>query len=232
MESTAFLTEARELLGKIEKVVEDERLKRQLEKAENKLDYVVKNLKYDNIDLAKLVRDKASEVYSKISSTRTRELPKEAVDELKRLIKWCGLAVYDFTDKINDVKRAYRAFIWGMIIFFILGGSFNQPFAISALLLALPAIMAMSFLKKRRVTGYILALTTIPLPLVIFVNIVFYSVYALTNPSELSNTASQLGMGVAEFTILLSLVLIGGLAGLILLTYAVATLYKTRDAYI
>lgn len=231
MESTVFLNEARELLEKIEKAVKDERLSKELVKAENNLDYVIRNLKYDNVDLAKLIRDKANEVYSKLSSTRTSDLPRDAIEELKRLIKWCGLAVYDFTERARDVKRAYRAFIWGMIIFFILGGSYAQPFAISALVLALPAIMAMSFLKRRRATGYILAITTVPLPLVIFVNIVFYTIYALSNPDELSSAASQFGLGTSEFAVLLALIMIGGIIGLALLSYAVATLYKTRDAY-
>ncbi|MCX8184932.1 MAG: hypothetical protein RMI56_00035 [Sulfolobales archaeon] len=229
MESTTLLREARDLLVKIENTISSEVVRKYVERARYSLDYVIENIRYDNVELARLINNKVREVYSKAPSLRNQKL---STEEMKKVVRLCSLAVYEFTNKIVEVRRAYRSYIWGMVIFFVLGGTYSLPFAVSALVLALPCVMAMSFLKRRRAMGYMMALSTIPLPIVILSNIAYYCAYALSSASELSNVASQYGMSELHVTTLLTLLLIGGLTGLGLLAYSAYSLYKTRDAYI
>ncbi|MEM3849276.1 MAG: alpha-glucosidase [Zestosphaera sp.] len=232
MESATLLREARDLLVKLENMTSAKLMRKHIGRARASLDYVVENIKHDNVELAKLINGKVREVYSKASSLRGRELSREFVEDVEKVVRWCGLAVYEFTDRIAEVRRAYRSYVWGMVVFFVLGGTYSLPFAVSALVLALPCIMAMSFLKKRRAMGYMMALSTMPLPMVILANISYYCIYALTNASERSGVASQYGMGESYATLFLVLLLVGSLTGLGLLAHSAYNLYKTRDAYI
>lgn len=229
MESVTLLREARDLLVKIENAISSKVERKYIERARHSLDYAIENFKYENVELARIVNSRIREIYSKTSSLRNRKL---SAEEMKKVARLCGLAVYEFTNKIVEVRRAYRSYIWGMVTFFVLGGTYSLPFAVSALVLALPCVMAMSFLKRRRAMGYTMALSTMPLPMVVLVNIAYYCVYALSSASELSDIASQYGVSELHAAMLLALLLVGSLSGLGLLAYSAYSLYRTRDAYI
>ncbi|MEO3993511.1 MAG: hypothetical protein QN229_04355 [Desulfurococcaceae archaeon TW002] len=76
-----------------------------------------------------------------------------------------------------------------------------------------------------------LAYTTIPLPLVTFIMILSYAVYAITDPEEISSIASTYGVSLEAAFTLLVLVMIGSAAGLGLLIYALKKLVDHRHAF-
>jgi len=159
-------------------------------------------------------------------------LPRDVVAELERLAKWCKMAPYDFTNRIKYVRKGYRYYLWGMILFFITAGTYAQIYAVSAMLLALPAIMGMSFMKKRRATGLMLAFASMPLPIAIFSWIISYVVvYALPSISEVEYIASEHGITMELAYLILLLYLAAATLGIILLSMATYLLYRNRHAF-
>ncbi|MFN3268262.1 MAG: alpha-glucosidase, partial [Zestosphaera sp.] len=94
-----------------------------------------------------------------------------------------------------------------------------------------PIILAMGGLRRRSSMGLMLAYATIPLPLVIFVMILSYVAYAITDPEEVSSIASAYGVSLETALALIVLVTIGSAAGLGLLLYALKKLVDHRYAF-
>lgn len=205
------------------------KLKAKIEEAASVLESMLGEISVDNVELARLINSKAREVYFKMEKNG---LTSDVVNEINRLVKWCRMAPYDFTDRIKYVRRGYRSYLYGMIIFFIVAGTYTQAYAISALILALPTVLAMMFTRRRLATGLMLAFSTIPLPLAIFSWTAHYSIYALINSGEALSLAGELGLPVGLIYMILLLYLTGSISGMILLSAAVYYLYRNRYAFI
>ncbi|MEM0341425.1 MAG: alpha-glucosidase [Desulfurococcus sp.] len=161
------------------KQLSDPRLKRKIEEAIESLKLTLREISVDNIELARFISAKARETVSKISASK--ELTREIIEDLEKLVKWCKTIPYDFTDRIKYVRKGYRYYLYGMILFFILAGTYTQIYAVSALLIALPSLMAVYFMRRRRSMGLMLAYASTPLPLVIFSWMIGYVVRALSS---------------------------------------------------
>ncbi|ADV64640.1 hypothetical protein [Desulfurococcus mucosus] len=211
MESTILLNDAADALRRMlaSRRLSDPRLRRRLEEALASLESAGREITVDNVELARLINKKARDLASRVLEASGEGLPGDLVKELDTLVKWCKMAPYDFTDRIRLVRKGYRYYLTGMILFFILAGTFAQAYAVSALMLALPALMAMSMMKKRRSTGLMLAYASMPLPLVIFTWILGYAVYAFTNPAEASVLAGEYGLPAGLVYFILALYLAG-----------------------
>ncbi|WP_448579391.1 alpha-glucosidase [Thermosphaera sp.] len=234
MDSTTYL---REVLENLDKLRENKRIKdlKKLEKdfvqAKEALEYSIRNIVRQNIEYARSLRGKSFEVLSEIESLKQAFIPKSLLDNLKLFLKYCRMSVYEFTDKIKEVRKAYRSYLWGMIIFLLLGGTYRMEFAVSAIVLAFPIILAMGGLRRRRTMGLMLAYATMPLPMVIFVMMLTYAVYAFNNPEEISFIASAYGVSMETAYLLVALVSLGSFIGLILLSYALKKLVENRYAF-
>lgn len=212
------------------KQLSDPRLKRKIEEAIESLKLTLREISVDNIELARFISAKARETVSKISASK--ELTREIIEDLEKLVKWCKTIPYDFTDRIKYVRKGYRYYLYGMILFFILAGTYTQIYAVSALLIALPSLMAVYFMRRRRSMGLMLAYASTPLPLVIFSWMIGYVVRALPDPGEINYLAGVYGLPVETVYMILLLYLMGSLAGLLFLSTAIYILYKNRDAFI
>lgn len=226
----------RDVLASLEKLSMNEKVRhlgldKAFDEARKALEYSIQNMLRDNLDYAKSLHSKSLELIRKVESTSQEPIHKEVIEELKLFLKYCRMSVYEFTDKIREVRRAYRAYLWGMIIFLILGGTYRMEFAISAIVLVFPIILAMGGLRRRSSMGLMLAYATIPLPLVIFVMILSYAAYAITDPEEVSSIASAYGVSLETAFALIVLVTIGSAAGLGLLLYALKKLVDHRYAF-
>lgn len=226
----------RDVLASLEKLRMNEKVRylgldKAFDEARKALDYSIQNILRDNLDYAKSLHSKSLELIRKVESTSQGPIRKEVIEELKLFLKYCRMSVYEFTDKIKEVRRAYRAYLWGMIIFLILGGTYRMEFALSAIVLVFPIILAMGGLRRRSSMGLMLAYATIPLPLVIFVMILSYAAYAITDPEEISSIASAYGVSLETALVLIVLVTIGSAAGLGLLIYALKKLVDHRYAF-
>jgi hypothetical protein len=205
-------------------------LKRKIEEAIESLKLTLREISVDNIELAGFINDRTRETVSKISASK--ELTREIIEDLEKLVKWCKTIPYDFTDRIKYVRKGYRYYLYGMILFFILAGTYTQIYAVSALLIALPSLMAVYFMRRRRSMGLMLAYASTPLPLVIFSWMIGYVVSALPDPGEINYLAGVYGLPVETVYMILLLYLVGSLAGLLFLSIAIYILYKNRDAFI
>jgi len=233
VESIPLLQGALDALKRLSssKQLGEPKLRRMLEEAASSLELVLREISVDNVELARLINSKAGELESRIKGLKPGALPRDVVAELERLVKWCKMAPYDFTDRIKYVRRGYRYYLWGMILFFITAGTYAQIYAVSAMLLALPAIMGMSFMKKRRATGLMLAFASMPLPIAIFSWIISYIAYAFTSSSEVEYIASEYGITMELAYLILLLYLVAATLGIILLSMATYLLYRNRHAF-
>ncbi|AFL66410.1 hypothetical protein [Desulfurococcus amylolyticus] len=232
MESVKLLRDALNTLETLLslKQLSDPRLKRKIEEAIESLELTLREISVNNIELARFISDKTRETVSKISVSK--ELTREIIEDLEKLVKWCKTIPYDFTDRIKYVRKGYRYYLYGMILFFVLAGTYTQIYAVSALLIALPSLMAVYFMRRRRSMGLMLAYASTPLPLVIFSWMIGYVARALLDLGEINYLAGVYGLPVETVYMILLLYLVGSLTGLLFLSIAVYILYKNRDAFI
>ncbi|MEM1705212.1 MAG: alpha-glucosidase [Thermosphaera sp.] len=233
MDSKTLLQEILSNLKRIEdnRKVKELKLSKDFDEAVKSIEYSMQRLVTDNVEFARSLKQKSSELILKIESIKEAAIPKSLSDELKLFLKYCKMSVYEFTDKIKDVRKAYRAYLWGMITFLVLGGTYRMEFAVSAIVLAFPIILAMGGLRRRRSMGLMLAYATIPLPLVIFVMILTYALYAVTRVEEVGFIASAYGVSLETAFLILTIVLIASASGLILLSYSLKKLVENRHAF-
>ncbi|ACL10908.1 alpha-glucosidase [Desulfurococcus amylolyticus 1221n] len=232
MESVKLLRDALNTLETLLslKQLSDPRLKRKIEEAIESLELTLREISVNNIELARFISDKTRETVSKISVSK--ELTREIIEDLEKLVKWCKTIPYDFTDRIKYVRKGYRYYLYGMMLFFVLAGTYTQIYAVSALLIALPSLMAMYFMRRRRSMGLMLAYASTPLPLAIFSWMIGYVTRALLDPGEINYLAGVYGLPVETVYMILLLYLVGSLAGLLFLSIAIYILYKNRGAFI
>ncbi|MGC8954250.1 MAG: alpha-glucosidase [Desulfurococcus sp.] len=232
MESVKLLRDALNTLETLLslKQLSDPRLKRKIEEAIESLELTLREISVNNIELARFISDKTRETVSKISVSK--ELTREIIEDLEKLVKWCKTIPYDFTDRIKYVRKGYRYYLYGMMLFFVLAGTYTQIYAVSALLIALPSLMAMYFMRRRRSMGLMLAYASTPLPLVIFSWMIGYVARALLDPGEINYLAGVYGLPVETVYMILLLYLVGSLTGLLFLSIAIYILYKNRGAFI
>ncbi|MGB9828159.1 MAG: alpha-glucosidase [Thermosphaera sp.] len=234
MDSTSYLREVSENLDRLvknKKLRNLEKLEKDFSQAKEAVEYSIRYMVRDNVEYAKSLRQKSFEILSKVESFSQDFVPKSLLEDLKLFLKYCRMSVYEFTDRIKDVRRAYRSYLWGMIIFLLLGGTYRMEFAVSAIILAFPIILAMGGLRRRRATGLMLAYATMPLPMVIFVMMLTYALYAFNNPEEISFIASAYGTSIETAYLLIILVSLGSFIGLFLLSYALKKLVENRYAF-
>ncbi|WP_042667435.1 hypothetical protein [Desulfurococcus amylolyticus] len=232
MESVKLLRDALNTLETLLslKQLSDPRLKRKIEEAIESLELTLREISVNNIELARFISDKTRETASKISVSK--ELTREIIEDLEKLVKWCKTIPYDFTDRIKYVRKGYRYYLYGMMLFFVLAGTYTQIYAVSALLIALPSLMAMYFMRRRRSMGLMLAYASTPLPLAIFSWMIGYVARALLDPGEINYLAGVYGLPVETVYMILLLYLVGSLTGLLFLSIAIYILYKNRGAFI
>ncbi|MEM0506351.1 MAG: hypothetical protein QXW58_03720, partial [Thermosphaera sp.] len=117
MDSKTLLQEILSNLKRIEdnRKVKELKLSKDFDEAVKSIEYSMQRLVTDNVEFARSLKQKSSELILKIESIKEAAIPKSLSDELKLFLKYCKMSVYEFTDKIKDVRKAYRAYLWGMI---------------------------------------------------------------------------------------------------------------------
>jgi len=197
----------------------------------NNLNIIIKEITVDNEELAKFLNSRSEDLKRKVSSLRKDNFD-DFLKELNEFLRFSRTAIYDFTGRLSSVRKAYRAYLYGMIDFFVLSGFFGPQFAITALILVIPVLLSVFNVRKRRALGLTFVYVTTPIPLVMGFIAVRYGFYALTTPEELVSVASILNITLELATLVVALILALGVAEVILITYAAVTFYKNRHAFI
>ncbi|AEH24680.1 hypothetical protein [Pyrococcus yayanosii] len=244
MKSSAILKEVAEnlkltveRLNKVKALEEKDKKKaiRLLMEASDNFLRLSDEVEIDNEQLAEFFRKRSVQLKNNAHDKGIERMGrKEFLNEVKRMNLYSKAAPYDFKPgKLRELKRAYRTFIFGMALYFLLSGlSLRQEFAITGLILAIPAILSMLSLQRRGYTGWMLAFAVAPIPIIQSAIIVrmFYSV--VSNPEVVKKVAEFLGksegfvMGYSYAVMLLATL------DFILLTYGLYSLYKHRHAFL
>ncbi|MFA4639858.1 alkaline-shock protein [Pyrococcus kukulkanii] len=189
----------------------------------------------DNIEMAEFLRKKSVEIKNNTSDRAIERIgEKEYLKSIEKMNLYSKTAFYDFKPtKLKELKRAYRAFIYGMALYFVLAGLSTRPeLAITALILAIPAILSMLSLQRRGYTGLMLAYAVSPIPIIQSAMLVrmFYSV--VTNPEMIKKAAEVLGKSESFIVAYSWGVILLSFIDFALLTYGIYSLTKHRHAFL
>lgn len=242
MKSPGILKETAEVLRQTkEKVLNlktlseknKQKVLRLLDEAARNFEELSADVVIDNVELAEFFHRRAVELKNNTYDKRIDRLgEKDYVRDVERINRYSKAAPYDFSGKIKELNKVYKAYLYGLIPFFIISGIFGPAYAITALILVIPALLSLFSMKKRGSLGLMLAYAVIPIPLVMGALTIRYSIWALTTPGELARIAEQMGksIGFAQFAVIFLLVL--GIIEVTLLGYAAYGLYKHRHAFL
>ncbi|WP_297507092.1 alpha-glucosidase [Thermococcus sp.] len=214
---------------------ERERVRKKIETASRNFRELAERISKENDELAEFFYKKAKE-FKTMSTDKAieREGKKKYLKLADRLLLYSRSAEYDFIpEKMKELKRVYRKYLFGMTAFFVLTGFYlNQFLAITALILAIPIILSMLSLQRRGYTGLLLAYSAIPIPVIVGAMALSYSLRALQSPETIREIAEHLGkstsfaQGYLVFLLLLSAV------ELYLIIDAAIGLYRHRHAFL
>ncbi|NJE00080.1 alpha-glucosidase [Thermococcus sp. LS1] len=204
-----------------------------LEEARRNFMELSENVAVDNQELANFFLKRAVKIKNNTNDRYLEKMgEKEYMKDIAALNKYSKAAPYDFAGEVKVLHRAYRAFLFGMIPFYIVSGIFGPVYAVTALILIIPTLLAMLSMRKRGSLGLMLAFAVMPIPMVMGAFSIRYGIYALTNQEELMRIAQELGKSLAFAQAIAAIILLSGAASLILLGYASYALYKHRHAFL
>ncbi|AFK22788.1 putative Alpha glucosidase [Pyrococcus sp. ST04] len=189
----------------------------------------------DNVEMAEFLRKRSVEIKNNTSDRVIQRIgEKKYLKDIERMNLYSKTAFYDFKPTmLKKLKKAYRMFIYGMALYFVLAGLSTRPeLAITALILAIPAILSMLSLQRRGYTGLMLAYAVAPIPIIQSAMLVrmFYSV--VTNPEAIKKAAELLGKSESFVVAYSYIVIILSIVDFVLLTYGIYALTKHRHAFL
>lgn len=242
MKSIEILKEITKVLGEIEERIKGlsslspkkkEQALNKIRKARENFFNLIDEVVIDNEELASFFLKRAVRLKNSTNNKTIEKLgEKEYMKEVDAILKYSRAAPYDFTNRMKYVNRAYKAYIYGLIPFFILGGLFGPQFAITSLILVIPILLSVLSLRKRGYTGLMLAFAVLPIPILMGAFAIRYALYALTTPGEIQQIVEQTGKSLATAQGLVILMLVLGIIDITLLTYAGYMFYKNRHAFL
>ncbi|WP_367883543.1 alpha-glucosidase [Thermococcus peptonophilus] len=217
---------------------EKEAVKTKLKNAAANFKKLAEESEKDNEELAEFFRKKAKEVKLASIDKKIEEMggKKEYLKMVNRIELYSRSAEYDFKpEKLAELKKVYRKYIFGMTSFFILTGGIylNQFLAVTALILAIPIILSMLALQRRGYLGLLLAYSAIPIPpLIVGAMAASYGIRALNDPAKIAEIAGHLNKSTTFAQGYLVVLTLLAAVELYLLISAAVGLYKHRHAFL
>jgi len=242
VKSIELLDQIVQVLKETEKKVEDlsslssknkEKVLKMIREAAENFSALKEEVVIDNEKLASFFLKRATKLKNATNNKTVERLgEKEYVKDVRAILRYSKAAPYDFAGYMKYVNRAYKAYLWGLISFFIISGLFPLGFKFTSLLLLIPVLLSLLSLKKRGYTGLMLAFAVTPIPIITGAYAINYGIHAVGNPEEINAVAQAFGTspGVAQVIIFLFLLL--GLIDVVFLGYATYMFYKHRSAFL
>ena len=137
---------------------------------------------------------------------------------------------YRFTPLRSKLVLAYRLYLAGMITFFAIASFLGHSYLLPALIMIVPFFLALNYLRSLKSSGMLLAIASVPLPIVLGIITVNYCVYLLTH-SSVSDVASRLHVAPSLATALVIGSLVAGLITSICLSIATYLFIRFRYAF-
>ncbi|BAD85623.1 alpha-glucosidase [Thermococcus kodakarensis KOD1] len=214
---------------------EKEAVKTKLKNAAANFKKLAEEAEKDNEELAEFFLKKAKELKLASVDKKIEEMgKKEYLKLVNRIELYSRSAEYDFKpEKLAELKRVYRKYIFGMTSFFILTGIYlNQFLAVTALILAIPIILSMLSLQRRGYLGLLLAYSAIPIPLIVGAMAASYGIRALNDPAKIAEIAGHLNKSTTFAQGYLVVLTLLAAVELYLLISAAVELYRHRHAFL
>ncbi len=135
---------------------------------------------------------------------------------------------YRFTPLRSKLVTAYRLYLAGMITFFAIASFWGRTYLLPTLIMIVPFILALSGLRSLKSSGFLLALASVPLPIVLGVVTTQYCVHVITS-GLVSEVASKLHVS----NLLAHALILGSLVASLITSVALtlATYYFIRFRY-
>ena len=211
------------------------RVKEKIREAAENFRRLAEEVEKDNEELAEFFYKKAKEF--KLMSTDKaieKEGKKNYLKLADRILLYSRSAEYDFKpEKLVELKKVYRKYLFGMTAFFVLTGFYlNQFLAMTALILAIPIVLSMLALQKRGYTGLLLAFSAAPIPIVVGFTAMSYAIRNLSDPSKVEKIAEALHKSTTVAQGYLVFLLILGAVEIYLLGSGLVGLYRHRHAFL
>jgi len=187
----------------------------------------------DNEELANFFLKRAVKLKNSTNNKSIERLgEKEYLKDVEAMFRYSKAAPYDFAGLMKYVNRAYKAYVWGMISFFVVTAFLPVEFKITSLILLIPILLSLLSLRKRGYTGLMLAFAAIPIPLITGALAVRAYIDVFINPTALQEAAQGLGVSPTTAQIVAGVMVLFGIAELVLLSYAIYMFYKHRHAFL
>ncbi|ASJ16840.1 alkaline-shock protein [Thermococcus chitonophagus] len=189
----------------------------------------------DNTEMAEFLRKRSVEIKNNTSDRAIERIGEnEYIKSIEKMNLYSKTAFYDFKPtKLKELRRAYRTFIYGMALYFVLAGlSTRSELAVTALILAIPAILSMLSLQRRGYTGLMLAYAVAPIPIIQSVMLVRMFHAVLSNPEAIKKAAEVLGKSESFIIAYSWIVILLSIVDFALLTYGIYSLTKHRHAFL
>jgi hypothetical protein len=214
---------------------EKAKVKKLLKEAAEEFRAVSEKVKKDNTQLAEFFYKKATQLKTEsVDKNIEKSGKKSYIQAVKRMNLYSKSAIYDFDpDKLKELKKSYRTYIFGMTSFFILAGIYmSQIMAITALILAIPIVLSMLSLQKRGYMGLLLAFSAVPIPILQGVMALTYGLRAIENPELVSKIAQTMGKSTSFVHGYLVVMIVLSAVELYLIITGIYMLYKHRHAFL
>ncbi|MDK2782768.1 MAG: hypothetical protein PWP49_448 [Thermococcaceae archaeon] len=187
----------------------------------------------DNEELANFFLKRAVKLKNSTNNKSIERLgEKEYLKDVEAMFRYSKAAPYDFAGLMKYVNRAYKAYVWGMVSFFVVTAFLPVEFKITSLILLIPILLSLLSLRKRGYTGLMLAFAAIPIPLITGALAVRAYIDVFINPTALQEAAQGLGVSTTTAQIVAGVMVLFGIAELVLLSYAIYMFYKHRHAFL
>jgi len=214
---------------------EKARVKEKIKEAVENFKRLAEEAEKDNVELAEFFYKKAKEF--KLMSTDKaieKEGKKNYLKMADKILLYSRSAEYDFKpEKLAELKKAYRKYLFGMTAYFILSGFYlNQFLAITALILAVPIILSMLSLQRRGHLGLLLAYSAMPIPIVTGMSAISYGLKALASPEKIAEIMQKTHWSAGTVKAYLAFLVLLAAVELYLIGSAIVGLYKHRHAFL
>ncbi|NJE26933.1 alpha-glucosidase [Thermococcus sp. MV5] len=187
----------------------------------------------DNEELAEFFLKRAVRLKNATNNKSIEKLgEKEYMKDVEAMLRYSRAIPYDFAGYMKYVNRAYKAYVWGMISFFVVTAFLPVEFKITSLILLIPILLSLLSLRKRGHTGLMLAFAALPIPMITGALAVRAYLDVFISPTGLQEAAQGLGVSPSTAQVIAGAMILFGIAELMLLSYALYMFYKHRHAFL
>ncbi|MBC7095005.1 alpha-glucosidase [Thermococcus sp.] len=242
MKSPDLLKETAEILEEVEERIRNlnslsprkkQNALNQIREAKENFRKMASEVVIDNDELASFFLKRANKLKNSTNDKTIEKLgEKTYMKDVEAMYKYSKAVPYDFAGYMKYVNRGYKAYVWGMVSFFVVTAFLPLEFKITSLILLIPIILSLLSLRKRGYSGLMLAFAAIPIPLITGALALRAYMEVFINPTALQEAAQGLGVSTSTAQLIAGVMVLFGIAEVFLLSYAIYMFYKHRHAFL